>query len=217
MTNWFDRLIGGTRGQLLVLLRRAERSINELAEALGISDNAVRMHVASLQRDGMVETAGVERDTGGKPARRYQLTPEAEELFPKAYAAVFGELVEVLEEEQGREGVERLMRKVGTRTAAGVAAGAGSDEARVERAAGLLRALGGDVEVERTPGGWRIRGFGCPLSGVVQEHEAVCSVGEALIGEVTGLAVTECCQRGDRPCCAFEITSGPVVREGSVR
>ena len=75
MTNWFDRLIGGTRGQLLVLLRRAERSINELAEALGISDNAVRMHVASLQRDGMVETAGVERDTGGKPARRYQLTP----------------------------------------------------------------------------------------------------------------------------------------------
>ena len=58
MTNWFDRLVGGTRGELLTLLRRAERSINELAEKLGISDNAVRMHIASLQRDGMVEAAG---------------------------------------------------------------------------------------------------------------------------------------------------------------
>jgi predicted ArsR family transcriptional regulator len=211
MTNWFDRLIGGTRGQLLVLLRRAERSINELADALGISDNAVRMHVASLQRDGMVETAGVERDTGGKPAQRYQITPAAEELFPKAYAVVFGELVRVLEEEQGTESVERLLRKVGARAAGG--AGVGDEEARVERAAAVLRSMGGDVEVERTETGWRIRGHGCPLSGVTGENETVCAVGEAVVGEVTGLRVSECCQRGDRPRCAFEILRAALEEE----
>jgi hypothetical protein len=40
---------------------------------------------------------------------------------------------------------------------------------------------------------------------VVGEHDTVCSLGEALVGEVTGLRVSECCQRGERPCCAFEI------------
>lgn len=205
MTNWFDRLVGGTRGELLVLLRRGERSINELAAALGISDNAVRMHVASLQRDGMVEAAGVERATGGKPAQRYRLTAAAEELFPKAYAAVFGELVRVLEEERGREEVVRLLRKVGSRAGGGVSRG-GSDEERVERAAALLRSMGGDVDVERMEGGWRIQGHGCPLSGVVGEHDAACSLAESLVGEVTGLRVSECCRRGERPCCAFEIS-----------
>lgn len=194
-------------------LREAERSINELAEALGISDNAVRMHVASLQRDGMVEAAGVERGTGGKPAQRYRMTAEAEELFPKAYAAVFGEMVQVLEEEQGRDGLERLLRKVGARVGEGAGDGVVEPAARVERAAAVLRALGGDVTVERTEAGWMIRGNGCPLSGVVGEHEAVCSVSEALIGEVTGMRVCECCQRGERPRCAFEISvpdDGPV-------
>jgi predicted ArsR family transcriptional regulator len=207
MTNWFDRLVGGTRGELLTLLRRAERSINELAEKLGISDNAVRMHIASLQRDGMVEAAGVERATGGKPAQRYQLTAEAEELFPKAYAVVFGELVQVLEEEQGRDGVVRLLRKVGARAAGGEGGAALSDGERVERAAAVLRQLGGEVDVERTESGWKILGHGCPLSGVVGEHEAVCSLGEALVGEVTGLRVSECCRRGERPRCAFEISA----------
>jgi predicted ArsR family transcriptional regulator len=208
MTNWFDRLVGGTRGELLTLLRRAERSINELAGKLGISDNAVRMHVASLQRDGMVEPAGVERATGGKPAQRYRLTTEAEELFPKAYAVVFGELVRVLEEEQGREGVVRLLRKVGAR-AAGEGAGGLPDAERVQRAAAVLREMGGEVDVERTESGWRIQGHGCPLSGVVGEHDTVCTLGEALVGEVTGLRVSECCRRGERPCCAFEITARP--------
>ena len=91
MTNWVERLTGETRAQLLRLLRRSRQTITALADAVGLTDNAVRTHVAALERDGLVEPVGTQRDTGGKPARVYALTGEGEELFPKAYALVLGE------------------------------------------------------------------------------------------------------------------------------
>lgn len=203
--SWIDRVLGSTRIQLLRLLRRSRQSINDLAAALGITDNAVRTHIASMQRDGMVRTAGVERGTGGKPAQLYELTPEAEEMFPKAYAVVLNALLELLEERQGRAGVEALLREIGVRTGDAGAPTAGAEEERVRGAAELLRQLGGDVEVERTETGWRIRGYGCPLSAVVKEHDEACSMVESLVQGVTGLTTRECCDRTDRPRCSFLI------------
>ncbi|HEX6927265.1 MAG TPA: ArsR family transcriptional regulator [Longimicrobiaceae bacterium] len=202
--DWIGRLLGGTRAQLLRLLRRSRRSINELAAGLGITDNAVRTHIASMQRDGMVRSAGVERGTGGKPAQLYEITPEAEEMFPKAYGTILNLLLDLLQERIGPEEVRELLREAGIR-AAGVAPPDGSEEERVQLAADVLRRLGGDVEVERVPEGWRIRGFGCPLSGVVREHEEACSLAESLVERVSGLPARECCERGERPRCSFLI------------
>lgn len=204
--NWFDVLAGGTRGRILALLRRNETTISGLAEELGISDNAVRMHVASLQRDGMVEEGGVLRATGGKPAQLYRLTRAAEELFPKAYALVLGQLIEVLEAREGRPRVAELLREVASRLAAQHRGAMPDAEARVAVAAEALRAIGGDVVVERTDDGWLLRGHGCPLSGVVREHPTVCTLAQALVEELTGLPTDECCQRGDRPSCSFRVS-----------
>lgn len=202
--SWMERLLGGTRGEMLAMLRRSRRSINELAEKLGITDNAVRTHVAAMQRDGLVETAGVERATGGKPAQLYRITAEAEEMFPKAYAFVLNALLQLLEERAGREAVVELLREVGARAAAQAGA-SGSTGARVAAAADVLRQLGGDVEVEHTAAGWYIRGFGCPLSAVVDGHEEACALAESLVAGITGRPVTECCDRAERPRCAFRI------------
>src|SRR6266566_3178629 len=81
-------LTGEMQSKLLGLLRRARQTITGLAAALGLTDNAVRLHISALRRDGFVEDVGTMRDTGGKPARLYGLTREGEELFPKAYALV---------------------------------------------------------------------------------------------------------------------------------
>ena len=77
MTNWVERLSGETTSKLLGLLRRSRLSINALADALHLTDNAVRTHIAALERDGIVEQVGTQRETGGKPARLYALTGEA--------------------------------------------------------------------------------------------------------------------------------------------
>ena len=203
--DWLNTLVGETRARLLHLVRRAALSIAELAEALGISENAVRTHVAAAERDGLVRQAGIQRSTGGKPARIYELAPGAEELFPKAYALVFAELVRTLREEDGdRAAVERL-RRVGRRLAAQAGSTEEDGAAAVATAAALLESIGGSVEVIDEAGGWRIRANGCPLSGLVTEDPDVCALAESLVAEVTGRPVVECCQKSDRPRCEFQI------------
>jgi predicted ArsR family transcriptional regulator len=204
MNKWLERLLGETQARLLGLLRRSRRTITGLAEALGLTDNAVRMHIAALHRDGIVEQTGTQRDTGGKPARLYGLTRAGEELFPKAYALVLGKLVEEIVRTEGRARALELLRAVGAQAAAGARTGT-SPEQRMEAAAAVFRDLGADAELEKTADGWRLQGYGCPLSAVTTGHPEMCELGKALVEEVTGTPVTECCQRGEHPRCGFEL------------
>jgi predicted ArsR family transcriptional regulator len=204
MTNWLGTLTGETQAKLLALLRRSHQTITGLAQAVGLTDNAVRTHITVLRRDGIVQDVGTQRETGGKPARMYGLTPEGEELFPKAYALVLSGIVEEITRKDGRERAIELLRAVGERAAAGVAVPADA-KGRVAAAAAAFRTLGGDVEVQRTQGGWRLQAYGCPLSAVSAHHPEVCALAEALIAGISGLPVTECCERSERPRCAFRI------------
>jgi predicted ArsR family transcriptional regulator len=205
MANWLETLTGETRAELLRLLRRSRQTITSLADALHLTDNAVRGHVAALERDGIVQHVGSRRDTGGKPARLYALTHEGEELFPKAYALVLGGLVEEIARVEGRERATELLRAVGQQVAAAFPA-AGEAEVRVAAAAAALRDLGGDVELKPNGEGWRLQGYACPLSAVSGMHPEVCELARSLVEEITGRPVTECCDRSDRPRCAFQVS-----------
>lgn len=206
MTDWLERLMGGTRARLLDLLRDQDRTVSDLADELGVSGNAVRGHVAALQRDGLVRAAGVRRDTGGKPARLYRITPGAEELYPKAYAYVLGELLEAIEDEGGAERVEALLARIAERAAERIDA-RGDAEARVAAAVSAVESLGGELAVERIDGGWRLQGRGCPLSGLVDAHPALCRLVRTLIEEIVDLPVGECCEREESsPRCRFVVT-----------
>jgi predicted ArsR family transcriptional regulator len=66
-----------------MLLRHGDRTVEELAQALGLTDNAVRAHLVTLERDRLVRQTGLRRGTS-RPAYAYSLTPAAERLFPKA-------------------------------------------------------------------------------------------------------------------------------------
>lgn len=203
-----------TRGRVVTLLRRSGYTVEELARELGLTNNGVRAHLATLERDGIVRQSGVVRreSGGGKPAYLYGLTPEAEDLFPKAYEPVLHRLLAVLSEQLGGVESEALLRSVGRLMAKGVVAKVETvptDGARagLEEAVGLLNELGGLAELEEHDGGLLIRGYGCPLSGVTPEHPEVCRVVETLIAEVAGVAVHELCDRGEKPRCCFEIAS----------
>jgi predicted ArsR family transcriptional regulator len=204
MTNWLGKLTGETQAKLLELLRRSQHTIASLAKALRLTDNAVRLHVDTLRRHGIVADVGTQRDTGGKPARIYGLTSEGEELFPKAYARVLGALVSEISRTEGRERAVELLRAVGARLGSSIAVPADTS-GRVTVAANVLRGLGADVEVRRTEDGWHLQGHGCPLSAVAPEHPEVCALAQALIEQITGRPVGECCDRSGRPDCAFRV------------
>jgi predicted ArsR family transcriptional regulator len=208
-TNWDQRFFESTRGQIVTLLRRSGRTVEDLARALDLTNNGVRPHLTILERDGLVRQRGSVRRSsgGGKPAYVYELTEEAEDLFPKAYAPVLGRLLDVLAERLGLEESEALLRSVGRRLVEGKTVPPDSTRARLEAAADVLNELGGLVELEEHDGGFVIRGYSCPLAGVTPEHPEVCRMAETLIAELAGVPVHQRCDRGERPRCCFEVAA----------
>lgn len=207
MANWRERILESTRGRVLLLLRREARTVNDLAAELGLTDNAVRLHLAALDRDGLVEAVGTRREWTGKPAVVYRTTSEAEALFPKPYVAVLAAMLGDLERQHDRSEVERLMRQAGQSLAAELARDDADIANRVRHAAEVLTALGGLAEVVEEGDGLRIQGFSCPLAELAIEHPSTCQLAEALVSQLVGRPVVECCERGERPRCAFRVAA----------
>ena len=205
---WDQKFFRSTRGRIVTLLRRSGCTVEELARELGLTDNGVRAHLATLERDGIVRQRGSVRrgSGGGKPAYVYELTPEAEELFPKAYEPVLRRLLDVLSERVGTEGTDAVLRTVGRRIAEERVVSVDDVRSRLEVAAGVLNELGGLAEVAEHNGGLVIRGYSCPLAAVTPEHPEVCHMAETLLAELAGVPIHEHCDRDEsHPRCCFEV------------
>lgn len=209
---WWESSVGGkVRGRIIGMLRRGERTVEEIAAELGVTDNAVRSQLQALEREGLVHQARVRRTGGvGKPATLYAIAPEAEPLFSAAHAPVLAALLAALQSHLSERQMDALFRDAGRRLAASVDDGdvdiaPSTLEARVNGAAQLLTALGAECDVEPMPGGYRIRGHACPLSDAVRVQPHLCHALEELLAGVTGAQVHECCDRTDGIKCRFEI------------
>ena len=202
-----SRFLDTTRGRVVSLLRRGAKTVDDLAAALGLTDNAVRSHLSALERDGIVKAEGVRRIAGaGKPPTIYELQPDADVMLSRAYAPALRALTDVLVTELPVDQSEAILRRVGHELAdqAGGRA-AGDRKARVRAAAAVLHKLGAETEVIETEDGLRIQGAGCPLSSAVSAQPCVCLAIETLVSDVSGEAARSCCEHGPRPRCRFAI------------
>lgn len=200
------RFFGSTRGRLVTLLRGTTKTVNELAEELELTDNAVRAHLLSLERDGLIKQSGIQRGTR-KPHFAYQLTDEADHLFPKAYDALLNQLIAVLKGRVTPVVLEEVLREVGRSLAGAQAAGKqnGDLESRIGNALTALEAMGGAARIEKEKDKWFIRSESCPLAAAVAEHPEVCTLAETLLSEIIGVEVRERCDREGSPRCRFEL------------
>lgn len=202
-TRWDQRFFASTRGQVVMLLRQGHATVEDLAQALGLTDNAVRAHLAALERDGLVVQSGLRRGAG-KPAFAYALTPDAERFFPKAYGALLHLMLDALGERMSEGELDALLRDVGRRLAAGQPPPTGDLRTRVERAVGLLGELGGLAAAEKEDGGYVIQGRSCPLAAAVEGHPQTCLLAETLLAEAIGAPVRQTCDP-EIPRCRFEV------------
>jgi predicted ArsR family transcriptional regulator len=199
-----SRFFASTRDKILTLLRRASRTVEELAEALDLTDNAVRAHLMALERDGLVQQSG-RRRSSSKPASVYDLTPAAEELFSKAYSPVLRQLLQELNERMPSEEVEEILRSTGRHLAAQWPIPRGELRARLEAAVSVLNALGGLAELERHKGTYVIQGYSCPLAALVPGHPEICRLAASLLTELVGMPVQEQCDRDEKVGCCFVV------------
>jgi predicted ArsR family transcriptional regulator len=205
-SRWRARLLESTRGQVLSLLRIKDRTVNDIADELQITDNAVRAHLVSLERDGLV------RQTGKKPGVRrphvsYGLSPDAEQMFAAAYGAFLNNFVAVVRKRLSARGLRAAMRQVGRRIARVRLPGVrGTTRAqRIKAVLGLLKEIGGAATIRYNNDKLFIHGNGCPLAAITADYPEACSILEALLAEGIGARVKECCIHGPNPSCRFQI------------
>lgn len=206
------QLLETSRGRIISLLQRGHLTADEIAAKLGLTPNAVRAQLGTMERDGVVRSSG-KRAGATRPFRVFELTPDVEQVLSSAYLPLLAQLVEVFTRALPRTETEALMRKAGRGLAAelhGSKRLAGRLRARVEAASELLNTrLGAVTEVQGDgDGDLMIRGAGCPLSAITGRHASVCLAMESMLAELVDAPVTACCEHGARPKCCFRIPRG---------
>jgi predicted ArsR family transcriptional regulator len=203
---WRERLFKSTRGKILDLLHARECTVNELAEELHLTDNAVRAHLASLERDRLVAQSGF-RPGIRKPHTTYALGAEAEQLFPKAYGRLVSLLMSIFSRQVEPRNLRAGMRAAGRKVAQEHLGGlqGKTRPQRINAALAILKELGGAASFHEEDGKHFIYGNGCPIAAATANHPEACLLAESLLAEIIGSPVKEHCLRGPAPSCRFEI------------
>lgn len=198
-----------TRERFLNLLLRQKDglTIDELSEALAISRNAVRQHLAALERDGLVAAGAVRRGVG-RPSQVYLLTPLGAEQFPRQYSLLSGWLLSALSALHGTEGTARILQQIASNLAKlfGPRVEGKEMAQRAEAVTGVLNELGYEASVEQADSGTAITAINCVYHHLATEHPEICELDIRLIEQLTGAQVehTECMVRGGH-CCRFRL------------
>ena len=80
----------------------------QLADRLNLTAMAVRQHLYALQSEGLV-TAEERPVPIGRPAKFWRLTPDADHLFPEAYAELSVALIDSVKDAFGEDGLNRVL------------------------------------------------------------------------------------------------------------
>ena len=183
-------LLPETRREILRRLKGAgELRAEELAESIGMTASGMRQQLAGLVADGYV-THRQARLGPGRPRFVHRLTAAGENLFPRRYGDLVGDLLETAQAEDPGF-VERLfdrrrerrLERARTRMAD---AGAGDDlAARVAAIAAILDEDGYLAGAEPLPDGrgWLIVEQNCAIFDVAVRCGTACSSELAFLRE----------------------------------
>jgi DeoR family suf operon transcriptional repressor len=166
---------------LALLLRQGEATAADLASSLGVSVQAMRRHLRSLEEDALVESSTASAGPG-RPTNHWRLTHRGQERFGDGSetfalgllhsmaATLPADTVSQLMEQQAREKAQVYRTHIGT----------GPLEERLERLTELRRAegyvadLGPDSSADPPLRAWLIREHHCSVMRIAEEFPQVC-------------------------------------------
>lgn len=172
-----DQLQPTRRRIVLALKQHGGLTAAELAEMLGITSMGVRRHLATLERDHLVRYDLVQRGKG-RPSYVYRLSPEADALFPKNYAALAKELLGYVSD---MEGDARVIHLFDLRAQRRIRSAQARLDGRplVERVAGLAEILEGEgylAEWQQVDADtFLLTEHNCAVHEVASEYCAACT------------------------------------------
>jgi len=206
------------RRDLVLRLRMdGPSSPDQLADRLGASRTGVLQQLRALQAANLVSRQTV-RHGVGRPRHLYDVTPDAQDLFPSSYDALAAGLLAAIEAVGGDDLLEQVFaarrRQLGDRVREHMADRIAPDASLAERVRELavIQADNGYLaETVLEPDGTiRMREHNCAIFHIVKGSPAACQAELDLFSEVLGAEVVreQHIAAGDR-CCTYRIAAHP--------
>jgi predicted ArsR family transcriptional regulator len=202
--------MAGTRQRELLKLLLQNKSgltVDEFAQQLSVTRNAVRQHLEVLEGSELVQKGGT-RPTGGRPEQLYVLTDKGNELFPRHYAWFAQLLFEMVQAEVGPKGMAERLDALGSKVAASlVGKECGLEpatlEEKVRHLGSIMEELGYNARASTSLKGIPIiEANNCVFHELARKHPTVCRFDLSLLSAVTGASVehAECMAKGASLC-----------------
>src|SRR3954454_7408473 len=202
------------RRDLLLRLRlEGPSSPDQLAERLGASRTGVLQQLRALEAANLVTRQTV-RHGVGRPRHLYDVTPDAQDLFPSNYDALASGLLAAIEAVGGDDlldqGFAARRRQLGARVREQMSERVAADAPLADRVRELavIQANNGYLAgaVSAVDGTVRLREHNCAIYNIAKGSPAACQAELALFTEVLGADVVreEHIASGDR-CCSYRI------------
>ena len=194
-----------TRMRILQLLKmRAGMTVGQLTDALHISQMGVRQHLAILEAEGLV-VHYQEKQGRGRPPHVYQLTDEANSLFPTTYANFAVGLMHEVAKFNGPGFINKVFRgrmKAQLETYQLRLEGKTLCE-RVKELARIRDEEGYMARFDENEDDYVLIEHNCPIVAIAQEYPHVCEIELALFRQSLGAKVVreEYLMQGSHRCC----------------
>ncbi len=206
-----------TRKRILeTLLSKQRCTINELADAVGITPISVRHHINKLEAAGLVASEE-ERHGVGRPRRLYYLTESGLEKFPSQYVRLTSQLLRQLKASLPAPMVSKLFAEMARNMAKeftkGVDAANMTPKERLNFVTSLLNREGFVVKWEETDQYYVVQESVCPYYHIGQDHPEVCILDRTFIATLLDVPPEKiqherCIFNGDKQC-RFVIPKSP--------
>jgi len=214
-------LIAGrsTRMEVLEFLRRKQAASAEVISAqLGITPNAVRQHLAALEKEGLVMSEPVQ-GRRGRPSLMFSLTDKADAAFPKRYGQLATMVLNELAEMGGPALLDEVFERVAARHAGLIEKQLTgmSFEEKLDRVVESIRRAGTLAEQQETEDGVRVTIHNCPFRNTALKYPQVCTITPRLLVKLLGAQVSQAASIHRRdPYCSFIVQRPPTdgVRAG---
>lgn len=205
----------GTRLEIVAIIRERGRvTVEQLAQAMGLSSATVRRHLDILQRDQLV-SCQQSRKQLGRPEFLFSLTEAGHESGYRDYQTLLTHLLRTVKEQSpsefsdkfGDELLSYLMYRVADRLSTPLPEN--SSFPRDTRVAKLQQALndnGFEPQIDQHNGNVEIRLCNCPFRAAALCEESVCLFDQRMITNILGVEpFRKTSIRNGDPVCSYTV------------
>lgn len=192
----------------LLEVKPAGLTLDELAQRLGVTRNAVRQQVTTLERDGLVVHNG-SRPSGRRPSRTYGLTERGLESFPRRYGDLSVALLDAVRGRVGEEMAEEILMQMAEDIAADWLPRLEplDPQERRTQVVALMNQLGYHASLGTD--GEPVSAVNCIYRQLASRNSSVCRFDERLVTLLLGHEVhlTSCMVEGEGACVFSRLTN----------